>query len=92
MSTITISLSGSAITGLTGTPTKSYTVSDADLQLLLNWATVAFANTFAPPPAPPPTPQQILIAWIQNWVNGTKTAVQQFLTPASVVPAPIGIA
>jgi hypothetical protein len=86
MATITISLNGSAITGLTTNPSKSYTVSDADLQAVLNWAQVAFAGALPQPPATPTNPQ-ILLAWIQNWVNGTKSAVQQFNTPAPVAPA-----
>lgn len=87
MSTITISLNGSAIAGLTGNPSKGYTVSDTDLQSLLNWAQVAFASQL---PANP-TAQQILLAWIQSWVNATKSAVQQFQTPAAVPPPPITI-
>lgn len=82
MSTITISLSGSAITGLTGNPSKVYTVSDADLQSLLNWAAASYVSVLPPTP----TNQQILLAWIQGWVNATKTAVQQFETPPPTVP------
>lgn len=88
MTTVTISLNGSAITGLTSNPTKTYTVTDADLQSVLNWAAVAFAGSLPPTP----TNAQILLAWIQNWINGTKTAVQQFQTPAPVVPSPVSIA
>jgi hypothetical protein len=85
MSTITISLTGSAIAGLTGTQTKAYTVSDADLQLLLNWATVRFAGTLGASPAN----TAVLVAWIQSWVNDTTHAVQVFGTTP---PAPISIA
>lgn len=88
MATITISLNGSAIAGLTTNPSKSYTVSDADLQAVLNWAASAFAGALPPTPTNP----QILQAWIQNWVNGTKSAVQQFQTPAPVPPAQVSIA
>lgn len=87
MATITISLNGSAISGLTSNPSKVYTVSDADLQAVLNWAASAFAGAL---PATP-TNSQILLAWVQNWVNGTRSAVQQFQTPAPVVPAPVTI-
>lgn len=72
MTTISVGLSGSAITGLTGTPTKTYTVSDSDLQLLLNWAAVSYASIL---PANP-TNQQILMAWIQAWINNTIHSVQ----------------
>jgi hypothetical protein len=85
MATITISLNGSAITGLASNPSKSYTVSDADLQAVLDWATAAFAGALPPTPTNP----QILQAWIQNWVNGTKSAVQQFKTEPAVVPPQI---
>lgn len=85
MTTLTISVNGSAISGLTTNPSKSYTVSDADLQKVLDWAAVAFASQLPPTP----TSSQILLAWVQNWVNGTKTAVQQFETPAPTVPAQV---
>ncbi len=87
MATLIISLNGSAITGLTSNPSKSYTVSDTDLQNVLNWAQVAFATQLSTAPTNP----QILLAWVQNWVNGTKTAVQQFNTPAPTVPPPPNI-
>jgi hypothetical protein len=88
MATVTITLNGSAITGLTTNPSKTYTVSDADLQAVLTWAASAFVGTLPPSP----TNTQILLAWIQNWINGTKVAVQQFQTAAPVPPAPINIA
>ena len=91
MSTITISLSGSAITGLTtgsGPIQKAYTVSDAQLQQVLNWAQVAFATQLSTAPTNP----QIMVAWLQgSLVNGTVQAVQQFNTIPVQVPAPISI-
>lgn len=82
MATITISLTGSAITGLTGNPSKSYTVSDADLQALLTWA----AGNFNLPGNAPNS--QILLAWIQDWVSRTIHAVQVANTAS---PPPISI-
>lgn len=86
MSTITISLSGSAIAGLTGTPTKTFTISDADLQSVINWATVAFAASLPPTP----TPLQVLVAWTQSWANGTRDAVQTFNRTVTT-PTPISM-
>jgi hypothetical protein len=61
MSTITISLSGSAIAGLTSNPSKIYTIDDSDLQLLLNWVAVQWAGMLGLSP----TNAQLLLAWIQ---------------------------
>lgn len=68
MSTITVSLSGSGIVN----GTKNYTISDSDLQILLNWAKIRFFAQGATP-----TSQQILLAWVQWWVDTTKFRVQQ---------------
>lgn len=86
MATLSISLSGSSVVN----GTKSYTVSDADITSLLAWAQSAFSQQLPLPPATP-TNQQILLAWVQSWVNGTKMAVQQFQTPPAVVPPQITI-
>lgn len=97
MATLTISLTGSGVAGLTNNPSKSYTVSDADMTSLLAWAAVAYnpyiQATYNTPPVQgfTPTNQQIMLAWVQSWINGTKNAVQQYQTPAPVAPAPIGI-
>lgn len=89
MSTITITLSGSAITGLTGTPTKTYTVSDTDLQTLLTWfANSAQATTINLPPTP--TNPQILLGWIAWWVSLTIGLVQDSIQATK--PPPISIA
>lgn len=91
MSIITVSLSGSAITGLTtgsGPIQKSYTVSDGDLQNVLNWAQVAFASSLSTSA----TNAQIMVAWLNAaMVRGTIQAVQQFNTVPAQVPAPISI-
>lgn len=87
MTTITISLNGSALSGLNTNPSKSYTISDIDLQSLLNWAAANYATALSTSPTNP----QILLAWVQGWVNATKNSVQQFQTTAPVVPAPISI-
>lgn len=70
------------------TGTKNYTVNDADIQALLDWA----KDTYPPATLPDTrTNQQILLAWVQSWIDGTKDAVQRFKTPAPVVPPPIVI-
>lgn len=85
MSTITVSLTGSAITGLTGTVSKAYTISDTDLQTLLTW----FATTLPSGQ----TNQQILLAWIQALlVTPTIAQIQGWRTENPVIPSPISIA
>lgn len=93
MATLTIGLAGSAIV----TGSKSYTVNDTDIQALLDWATVAYdpyiQATFnaAKNPNFVPTNQQVLLAWVQSWINGTKDAVQRFKTAVPTPPPPISI-
>lgn len=79
MATITTSLSGSAIVN----GTKNYTISDADLQILLNWAQNYFVSSL---PASP-TNQQILLAWIQWWIDLTKKNIQQANLVTTIPPA-----
>ena len=67
MATLSITLSGSAVVN----GTKSYTVSDADTQTVLNWAQGAFASSLPQSP----TNTQILLAWVQSWINGTQGAM-----------------
>lgn len=81
MATLSFSVSGSAI----GNGTKSYTVSDADLQSFLNWAASAFASNL---PSTPTNPQ-IFSAWADFVVGHAKNNIQRFQT---VAPAPITIA
>jgi hypothetical protein len=81
MATLTVQLSGSGVV----TGTKSCTVSDGDLQSVLNWAATAFASSLPQSP----TNQQILQTWVQSFINGTTDAMQvagkQVTTPAPVV-------
>ncbi len=93
MATLTISLSGSAVVN----GSKSYTVSDVDIQSLLNWAAsvyaVQLAAQFNPSNTPGfvPTNAQILLAWVQGFIDSTKASVQRFQTAAPTVPPPIVI-
>ena len=81
-------------TGLTwpgaGSPngTKSVTISDSDWIKLLTWTAASQIN---PVVTPAPTAPAILLAWVQVWINGTISAVQQFFTTPPVVPPAIGI-
>lgn len=75
---------------------KSYTVNDADWLSLLTWMASQQQGqiqgvTGAPAVGQPlaPTAAQILLAWLQIWINGTKASVQQFETVPAVVPPPI---
>jgi hypothetical protein len=89
---LTISITSTPVSG-----SKTYTVSDADVQSLLNWAAVTYAgiiqSLFNPTGIPGfvPTPQQILLAWIQSWISMTKSGVQTFNTPTPVAPPQISI-
>jgi len=89
MATITISLAGSATVA---NASKAFTVSDADLQLLLTWAAA-----FLPGVPPTPTNPQILLAWVNWLMSNTVRAIQtQLQNPnataaavAAVTPASI---
>ena|SRR6266699_98125 len=67
--------------------TKAYTVSDADWISLLSWAAANYQSALAPAP----TAGQILLAWVQGWINATRDSVQRFKTTAPVIPPPITI-
>ena len=85
--------------GQTINGTKTYTISDADYQLMLTWAANAnnaqIIAAAGPPTGTPPvytvTGLNILLSLVQNWVNGMIQAVSvQFTTPAQP-PPPITI-
>lgn len=93
MATLTISITSTPVTG-----SKAYTISNADTQAVLDWAKVNFNSyiqvTFNPgaDPAFVPTNQQILLAWVQNWVDETKEGVLGFKQRSAVTTtAPIVI-
>jgi len=79
--------------------TKTYTVSDADWLRLLTWMAtnqqpqIENVLGLSPPITFPltPTAAQILLAWLQIWINGTKNAVQSFETPPAVIPTQINV-
>jgi hypothetical protein len=75
--------------------TKVYTWTDADWVRTLAWIAGTQQQFRAPViPGKPivpttPTAQQILLAYVQNWVNGTIQGEQQFSTIPPQVPPPI---
>lgn len=96
MATLTISLSGSAVVN----GSKSYTLTDGDIQALIDWAKNLYdpylqatynrnADGTVKDINYVATNQQALLAWVQSWANGTRDAVQRFKTAAPVVPPPI---
>ena len=83
--TITITLSGSSLPGLTGTPTKTYTISDTDLQTVLNWGGPYFGVSGA-------QNSQILLAWFQGMlITPTVNAIQNQQRQQQPLPTPISI-
>lgn len=87
MANLRITLSGTTL--VPDPSTKNYTISDADLQMLLDTVKQTW---FVPPdqqPAPPPTNQQLLLKWVQQWIDSTIAGTQSRNT---VPPPPITIA
>jgi hypothetical protein len=71
MATLTFSMSGSSVVN----GTKTYTVSDADVQRILNYVTAAYS----PVGGPALSPQQALLAWVQNQcINPTSERVVSY--------------
>lgn len=68
--------------------TKTYTITDADWQKLINWvADSQFSGTVAAPATP--TAAQILLAWVNVWAQGSIQATRQYFTQPATPPAPI---
>jgi hypothetical protein len=65
MATFTFSLSGSTIVN----GSKSWTVPDSDVQVLINFQTKKHAGD--DDLAAPLTPAQALLAWVQGLIDGT---------------------
>lgn len=92
MGTISVNVTSGPVTG-----GKNFTISDAHMQNLLDWAKVAYnpyiQATYNPTNDPSfiPSNGQIMDGWVMSWINGSKDAVQRFETPAAVVPPPIVI-
>ncbi len=85
MATLSCAISGSAIAGANNT--RSITISDADLQTVLNWLQATQLQLIADhfnggvTQGFTPTNAQLEWGWMQcSIVNGTKSAVQQWQT------------
>jgi hypothetical protein len=78
---MTFSLTSTPVTG-----SKSYTVSDADVTTLINWATTQFATGGAAL-----TAQQALLAWIQAMVNATVQQVHDANAKSAAQTAAAGV-
>lgn len=74
MATFTISLSGSAVVN----GSKSWTLSDADVQALSTFTIQKFGPTL--------TAQQALTLWAQDFVNRTISDVLVYQKSVAVVP------
>ena len=85
MGTITCSLTGSAL----ASGTRNYTISDPDLQKLIDWAKVTYANKLPQPPEPVSN-VQALNAWFNAWMAGTTDSVQRHGATVTI-PPPIDI-
>jgi hypothetical protein len=70
MPTLSISVSSSTV----ALGSRTYTLTDADLQSVMDWARSAYASSLSTSP----TNNQIMAAWVQGFVNGTKNAVDKF--------------
>src|SRR6516225_11852146 len=81
MATISVSVSEPS---LTAAVTQPYTMTAADFQSLLEWA-VKF------PTMPNPTHEQILLAWIQSWMDRTINEIQVSNAQPYTLPPPISI-
>ncbi len=78
MATFTMALSGSGVVN----GTKTWTVSDADVQHLLDYLASVYPSTT------PPTNQQALLFWVQGFVTETVMNVKAFQVAQTTV-API---
>lgn len=68
---------------------KVYTISDADWVKILTWVAASQTSIQGTVTTPStPTAPQILLSWLQIWVNGTVSAVVQYFTTPAVPPAP----
>jgi hypothetical protein len=77
MGTITFTIVGD---GTVGTKTKAYTLSNADINRLIAWATVVYATppTVEVPSPPALTIAQALVAWADSVIAGTKNNVVRY--------------
>lgn len=91
MATITIGVTSTPFTG-----SKPFTISDADVTRLINYAIKAYATpaTVGNPNPPALTPAQALVAWATAFIEGTKTSVvsMEATTAAAALAVPVPLA
>lgn len=92
MGTITITVVGDASVG---TKSKTYNLSDANINRLVAWTKTAFATTptVAVPSPPVLTTAQALVAWADKFIARTKQDVlaSEYNASINAVPAPTDI-
>jgi hypothetical protein len=92
MGTITLTTVGDASVG---TVSRTWSVSDADINRLVAWAQEAYptAPTAEVPAPPPPTSTQALNRWSAGLMQGTNHNVQrhEFEKAKAAVPVPPAI-
>lgn len=71
MATLTISLAGSSVVN----GSKSWTVSDADVQALIDYNATKYSGGSRGETVPPLTPAQALLAWAQGFVRQSAAEV-----------------
>jgi hypothetical protein len=86
--TITLTTVGDASVG---TVTRTWNVSDADINRLVAWAQEVYptAPTTAVPTPPPPTPTQALNRWGAGLMQGSNSNVQRHEYEKSKAAVPI---
>jgi hypothetical protein len=82
MPTLSISVSSSTV----ASGTRTYNITDADLQSVIDWGKASFASSLSTAP----TNNQVMAAWVQSWVTGTKMAVDKFELDAARAAATAG--
>jgi hypothetical protein len=80
--------------GLAVNGTKSYTISDTDMLAMLSWIATTYNTTLVGASTPPVTvtAAQLLLAWLNGWMQAVTNAVQQQQTVPASPPPPISIA
>jgi hypothetical protein len=95
MATLAVNFSGSGIAA--ANVSKNYTINDTDTQAIIDWSKIAFASeiqsTYNPSGNPSfvATNDQIMLIWIQSWINGTIDGVQRNQAVPASIPPPISI-
>jgi len=73
---------------------KSFTISDTDVQQMMSWIAANYNSTLVGTATPPVTQPAVayFLAWLTGFMNATTDAVQRQQTTPAVAPPPISIA